>query len=188
MAVNTVRTSNRRLHNTPICGKSHLSGLFSTHPYPPGYQRRQRPPKPKIDPYRDRIAEILEADKLVHKKQRHTAKRTVDGKTSTECRYSISSHSGRQSQKLAALIHNQWRAENELHWTLDVSFDEDQCRVRIQNAAENIARIQQISLILLKKETTCKLGIKSKRAKAGYDRDYLLTLLGFRANHDTKSP
>ncbi len=40
-----------------------------------GYQRRQRPREPKIDPYRDRIAEILEADKQVHHKQRHTAKR-----------------------------------------------------------------------------------------------------------------
>ena len=46
-----------------------------THPSPPGYQRREPPRKPKIDPYRDRIRQILEADKLVHKKQRHTAKR-----------------------------------------------------------------------------------------------------------------
>jgi transposase len=42
---------------------------------PPGYQRRQRPPKPKIDPYRDRIREILAQDQHVHRKQRHTAKR-----------------------------------------------------------------------------------------------------------------
>ena len=46
-----------------------------THPSPPGYRRQEPPQKPKIDPYRDRIAEMLEADKLVHKKQRHTAKR-----------------------------------------------------------------------------------------------------------------
>jgi transposase len=45
------------------------------HPSPPGYQRSQRPRKPKIDPYLDRIRAILEADKHVHKKQRHTAKR-----------------------------------------------------------------------------------------------------------------
>ena len=38
------------------------------HPCPPGYQRRQRLPKPKVDPYCDRIAEILEADKHVRKK------------------------------------------------------------------------------------------------------------------------
>jgi transposase len=45
------------------------------HPSPPGYQRTQPPRKPKIDPYLGRIREILEADKHVHRKQRHTAKR-----------------------------------------------------------------------------------------------------------------
>jgi len=107
--------------------------------------------------------------------------RMINGNSSTERRYFISSHSGRQAQKIATLVRNHWRVENELHWTLDVSFNEDQCRVRIENAAENLARIRRISLLLLKNDKTCKLGIKSKRAKAGYDRNYLLTLLGFRA-------
>jgi predicted transposase YbfD/YdcC len=111
--------------------------------------------------------------------------RTVHDKTSTERRYFISSHSGRQAQKLAALIRNHWRVENSLHWTLDVGFHEDQCRVRVANAAENLARIRRISLILLKQEKTCKLGIKSKRAKAAYDKDYLLTLLGFTRDNPT---
>ena len=115
------------------------------------------------------------------------ATRTLNGKTSTERRYFISSHSGKQAQKLATLIRNHWRIENQLHWTLDVSFNEDQCRVRIANAAENLARIRRISLVLLTNEKTCKLGIKSKRAKAGYDRNYLQTLLGFKANTDEKS-
>ena len=105
--------------------------------------------------------------------------RTVNGNTSTERRYFISSHSGRQAQKLAVLIRNHWRVENELHWTLDVSFNEDQCRVRVANAAENLSRIRRITLLLLKNENTCTLGIRSKRAKASYDRSYLLTLLGF---------
>ncbi len=113
--------------------------------------------------------------------------RTIDGKTSIERRYFISSHSGKQAQKIAALVRNHWRVENELHWTLDVSFNEDQCRVRIENAAENLARIRRISLLLLKNDTTCKLGIKSKRAKAGYDRNYLLTLLGFRGENMDES-
>jgi len=105
--------------------------------------------------------------------------RIINDKRSTERRYFISSHSGRQAQKIATLVRNHWRVENELHWTLDVSFNEDQCRVRIENAAENLARIRRISLLLLKNDKTCKLGIKSKRAKAGYDRNYMLTLLGF---------
>lgn len=110
--------------------------------------------------------------------------RTVNDKTSTERRYFISSHSGQQAQKLAALIRNHWRVENSLHWTLDVCFNEDPCRVRVANAAQNLARIRRISLLLLKQEKTCKLGIQSKRAKAAYDRDYLLTLLGFRCDNN----
>lgn len=113
--------------------------------------------------------------------------RTMNGETSTECRYFISSHSGRQAQKVGTLIRNHWRVENSLHWTLDVSFNEDQCRVRIDNASENLSRVRRISLILLKNEKTCKLGIKSKRAKAGYDRGYLLKLLGFNAKNEMKS-
>lgn len=42
---------------------------------PPGYQRRERPTKPKIDPYLDRIRQILAQDQQIHRKQRHTAKR-----------------------------------------------------------------------------------------------------------------
>jgi transposase len=45
------------------------------HPSPPGYQRKKRPDKPKIDPYRERIRQILDQDKHIDKKQRHTAKR-----------------------------------------------------------------------------------------------------------------
>jgi predicted transposase YbfD/YdcC len=69
---------------------------------------------------------------------------------------------------------------------LDVSFNEDQCRVRTAHAAENLARIRRICLILLKQDKSCKLGIKSKRAKASYDRNYLLTLLGFKPTDNTK--
>jgi predicted transposase YbfD/YdcC len=113
--------------------------------------------------------------------------RTLQEQTRRERRYFISSHSGQQAQKMATLIRNHWRVENELHWTLDVSFNEDQCRVRVEDAAENLSRIRRISLIVLKNDTTCKLGIKSKRAKAGYDRNYLLTLLGFKANDPNRS-
>ena len=45
------------------------------HSSPPGYQRSKRPGKPKIDPYVDRIREILEQDKLIDRRQRHTAKK-----------------------------------------------------------------------------------------------------------------
>ena len=105
-------------------------------------------------------------------------KRIVDGKESVERRYFISSHSGRSSRQIAGFVRDHWRIENQLHWILDVCFNEDSCRTRTQNAAENLARVRRIALMLLKSEKTCKLGVKSKRAKAGYDRDYMLTVLG----------
>ena len=105
--------------------------------------------------------------------------RTVKGQPSTERRYFISSHPGRCAQKIATFVRNHWRVENELHWTLDVCFAEDSCRVRVANAAENLARLRRIALMLLKSEKSCKLGVKGKRAKASYQRDYLLKVLGF---------
>lgn len=106
------------------------------------------------------------------------SKRIVDGDESIERRYFISSHSGRCSREIAGFVRNHWRVENELHWILDVCFNEDLCRTRTENAAENLARVRRIALMLLKNEKTCKLGVKSKRAKAGYDRQYLLKVLG----------
>ena len=104
--------------------------------------------------------------------------RIVGEEESTERRYFISSHFDRSAQEMAGFIRNHWRIENELHWSLDVSFNEDSCRTRTKNAAENLARIRRIALMMLKNEKTCKLGVKSKRAKAGYDHDYMLTVLG----------
>jgi hypothetical protein len=61
---------------------------------------------------------------------------------------------------------------------LDVAFGEDDCRVRVGNAAENLSRVRRIALMLLQRDKSCKLGVKSKRKKAGWNRDYLLTVLG----------
>ena len=49
-----------------------------THPQPPGYRMKETRPKPKIGPYQERIAQIIDEDKGYPKKQRHTAKRIYD--------------------------------------------------------------------------------------------------------------
>jgi hypothetical protein len=64
-----------------------------------------------------------------------------------------------------------------LHWCLDVGFDEDNSRVRKDNAPENFAVIRHIALNLLKQEATAKTGIKNKRLMAGWDHAYLAKLL-----------
>jgi len=67
--------------------------------------------------------------------------------------------------------------ENSLHWILDVSFQEDGSRIRKGHASENFAVIRHMALNLLKSENSCKLGIKTKRRKAGWDTDYLAKVL-----------
>ncbi len=105
--------------------------------------------------------------------------RTIDGRTNTERRYFISSHNGRCAQRIGTVVRNHWRVETELHWTLDVCFGEDNSRVRMQNAAENTSRVRRASLMLLKQEKTANMGVKGKRMKAAYDKDYLLKVLDF---------
>ena len=104
------------------------------------------------------------------------SERSVDGKTSIESRYYISSLPGNAEQMLAA-TRGHWSIENSLHWVLDVSFREDDSRVRVGSAAENLAVIRHMALNLLKQDRTIKASIKGKRKKAGWDNDYLLAVI-----------
>ena len=60
---------------------------------------------------------------------------------------------------------------------LDISFREDDSRVRIGNAPENLAVLRHMALNLLKQENTLKASLKGKRKRAGWDNDYLLKAL-----------
>ncbi|WP_146066537.1 transposase, partial [Candidatus Venteria ishoeyi] len=67
--------------------------------------------------------------------------------------------------------------ENNLHWVLDYAFGEDKQRARIGNSDANMAIVRHIALNLLKAEKTSKVGIKTKRLKAGWNETYLLKIL-----------
>jgi len=102
--------------------------------------------------------------------------RRIGAQRSLETRYYISSLSGNARQILQA-ARNHWRIENELHWSLDVAFREDDCRVRKDHAPENLAILRHLVLSLLKQESTAKCGLKGKRLKAAWDEAYLLKVL-----------
>jgi len=71
--------------------------------------------------------------------------RTIGEQSSIERRYFISSLPARTAQRIAMAVRKHWRVENELHWSLDVCFNEDQSRARIKNAAENLSRVRRIA-------------------------------------------
>jgi predicted transposase YbfD/YdcC len=103
--------------------------------------------------------------------------RIVGDKDSTERRYYISSLAP-DSKRAAETIRSHWGIENKSHWILDVAFHEDNSRVRVGNAPENLALVRKLTNNLLQQETTLKRGTKTKRLRAGWDRRYLLKILG----------
>jgi len=100
----------------------------------------------------------------------------IGGKRSTERRFFISSLAA-DAERIGAAVRGHWAIENQLHWSLDVCFNEDACRTRSGQAAENLAVVRHIGLNLLKQEKTCKMGLKGKRLKSGWDENYLLKVL-----------
>ena len=74
-------------------------------------------------------------------------------------------------------VREHWGIENGLHWVLDVAFRENECRVRVGHAAENFVVVRHLALHLLKGERTAKIGVGAKRLKAGWDAQYLRTVL-----------
>ena len=74
--------------------------------------------------------------------------------------------------RFAGAVRGHWSIENNLHWQLDVSFREDQCRVRTDNAPANLSVIRRFALGLLKRETSCRRGIETKRLKCAASDAY----------------
>jgi len=104
------------------------------------------------------------------------SERTLNGKTSLEHRYYISS-ADTDAEKLLSATREHWGIENSLHWVLDVAFREDDSRLRKKNGAQNAAILKHIALNLLKKETSAKVGIQNKRLMAGWNHKYLRKVL-----------
>ncbi len=105
------------------------------------------------------------------------AKRTIDGETSCEDRYYISNRPADDPAGLLEHIRGHWSVENNLHWCLDVSFADDDRRIRKGHGAENFSRLSRIALNLLKAQTKHKVGLKTKRLCCGWNHDYLLRVL-----------
>jgi len=104
------------------------------------------------------------------------AQRQIDDEVTTEARFFITSLPA-QAKTVLQAVRRHWSIENELHWVLDVAFNEDQSRIRQGQAAENLAVIRQLVLNLLKRDNTAKMGIKNKRLRCGWDMAYRIKVL-----------
>jgi predicted transposase YbfD/YdcC len=92
------------------------------------------------------------------------------GESSTETRFYISSLPPDPARILAA-SRSHWSIENNLHWQLDVTFREDECRARKDYAARNLATLRKAVLNLLRREPS-KISLKRKRLKAALNPDF----------------
>jgi predicted transposase YbfD/YdcC len=98
------------------------------------------------------------------------------GRGSMETRYYILSRLI-SAPEFAAAVRGHWSIENNLHWQLDVSFREDECRVCRDHAPANLSVIRRFALGLLKRETSCRKGIEIKRMKCAGNDEYRETVL-----------
>jgi predicted transposase YbfD/YdcC len=99
-----------------------------------------------------------------------------DGRRCYEMRYYIMSRK-LSAKAFAAAVRGHWSIENSLHWQLDVTFAEDQSRLRRGHADANFSILRRTALSMLKNNKTLKVGVKNKRLAAGWDDAYLQQLL-----------
>jgi predicted transposase YbfD/YdcC len=94
----------------------------------------------------------------------------------SDYRFYLSSLS-RSAQDFASLIRQHWDIENKLHWSLDVTFNEDHCRIRKDSAPENMAALRRLALNLLRQNRSKSISLRRKRLLCSLDEDYLLQVI-----------
>lgn len=98
-----------------------------------------------------------------------------NGVTTRETAYYISSLPNQAARLLDATRHH-WAIENSFHWVLDVTFHEDDSRIRLGDSPQNMALLRHIALNILKHDPS-QASLKQKRCRAGLDEPFLLNLL-----------
>lgn len=111
----------------------------------------------------------------------------VENKAEGEVRYYILSIPS-DAEKFAAAVRGHWGIENSLHWVMDVTFREDACRIGKDHGGENVSWLRRFAISLLKNEPSVKDTIRAKRNRAGWDIQYLETVLAAAIQKDQENP
>jgi predicted transposase YbfD/YdcC len=93
-----------------------------------------------------------------------------------ELRYYINSFPS-DVHTFANAVRGHWAIENSLHWVMDVTFREDESRIHKDYGGENVSWLRRIATSFLKRDTTIKDSVRSKRIRAGYDVEFLKQML-----------
>ncbi len=105
--------------------------------------------------------------------------REINGTVSIERAYYIGSQGITSAESFAQAARDHWGIENSLHWVLDITFREDDCRVRKDQAPHNFAALRKFALALLRQDTHYpKRSLRSRRKTAERLPDYRASLLG----------
>ncbi len=102
--------------------------------------------------------------------------RVVHGEESDEIVYYLSSLAPKV-KTFARAVRGHWGIENRLHWSLDVTFGEDQSRVRKAHSPVNLGMLRRLALSILQRDTSLKDSLRGKRLRAGWDEEVLLKIL-----------
>jgi predicted transposase YbfD/YdcC len=103
------------------------------------------------------------------------------GKAEAEIRYFLTS-CGDDPAVLVRAVRRHWSIENALHWVLDVTFREDDSRVRDRTAARNLALLRRIALNLVAGDRSGQTSLRGRRKKAAWNDDYMLRIIASQAH------
>lgn len=106
------------------------------------------------------------------------SKREIKGKVSVEKRYYITDHSAKP-ELIANAVRQHWGIENKLHWVLDISFGDDQSRIRKGNAPRNMSIVKKtvLNLLQMMKKDYPRVSLKRMRKLAGWDNNFLNSVI-----------
>lgn len=114
--------------------------------------------------------------------------RRLWNKTTREVQFYLTSMDS-DARSLSNAIRKHWGIENQLHWTLDVSFREDDCRIRSFHSPRNFSILRRIAINVLNRETSYKRSLIQKSKRTAMDNDYMIKVLqcGFISNRLDRS-